>query len=143
MKVIVKTVLPGSLTDKLLDDNIGMILKTKLGGSDLVTTLLYEEKLEVIPLSKIRGVEFGERDVVIVTEAQNINIYQMKTIIQRCKFGCKLLIEGDILEQKDVLNEEDAGMERMIEIFRGNKQFGCIKLKSDYRNPISRLADEM
>lgn len=135
--------LPGTKDEKLLNDNIGMILTTKFGGIDAINQLIINEQLEVLPLSKIRGVEFSAMDCVIVTESQNINIYQMKTVLQRCKQGCKILIEGDMLEQKDVRDTEDCGMERMIEVFTGNEAFGCIKLKNNYRNPIAELADKM
>lgn len=120
-----------------------MILTTKFGGIDPITELMYAEQLDIIPLSKIRGVEFSENDIVIVTESQNISIYQMKTLIQRCKQGCKLLIEGDYVIQRDVSNDVDCGMERMIEIFKNSNTFGCVKLKHNYRNPIGELADKM
>lgn len=135
--------LPGDLTQKMLDDNIGRILSTKFGGMDPVQSLISSEQLEILPLSKIRGVEFCDSSVVIVTEAQNISIYQMKTIVQRCKLGCKLICEGDILDQKDVFDNESNGMERMIEVFSNNPDFGVIKLKKNYRSSLGELADLM
>jgi len=67
----------------------------------------------------------------------------MKTIIQRAKR--KLIVEGDLLEQQDLRNNNhrDNGMLRAIEVFKGSKYFSCVKLKNRYRHPMGDLADKM
>lgn len=132
----------GSHDDKLLmTSSIGNILSSKFGSLDYVRGMLANGTLEIIPTANIRGVEF-ENAIVMVTEAQNLDTYTLKTIIQRCKSGCKQIYEGDIIEQKDV-SLNDNGISRMIEIFKGNNEFGCVKLKNNYRSPFCELADKM
>jgi predicted ribonuclease YlaK len=133
----------GSLIEKELGtSSIGNILSSKFGDITEVERMIEDDKIEIIPTANIRGVEFNENSAVFVTEGQDIDTYTLKTIIQRCKKGCKLIVEGDVIEQSDISRGE-SGMERMIEVFKGFDQFGVVKLKNNYRSQISELADKM
>ena len=133
----------GDHVTKLLNTAaIGNILESKVGDISTVCNMLAAGTLNIIPTANIRGVEFGESDIVLVTEVQNIDTYTLKTIIQRCKSGCKQIYEGDILEQRDI-DRSDIGISRMIDVFKGHKGFGCVKLKKNYRSELSELADKM
>lgn len=135
--------LPGSKDEKIFGSGIGNILSSKFCGLEqTIKPLIQSNKLEIIPTADIRGVEFGENDAMFITEAQNIDPYTMKTCIQRCKTGCKIVIEGDMLEQKDT-NSILCGMDRVIDIFKGTKYFSCVKLEKNNRNPIGELADKI
>jgi len=132
----------GDHTTKLLNSaSIGNILASKFGDITGVEYLMAKGKLEILPTANIRGVEF-KNSVVLVTEAQNLDVYTLKTIIQRCKDGCKQIYEGDIIEQKDT-NISMLGMDRLIEVFKGHPSLGCVKLKNNYRSQLSELADKM
>ena len=126
----------------LMTGSVGNILATKFGSIDAVKALMLQDQLEIIPTANIRGVEFKSDSALYVTEAQNLDVYTMKTIIQRCCAGCKQIYEGDIIEQTDV-NISQSGIERMLDVFKGNEKFGCIKLKNNYRSDITTLADKM
>lgn len=130
------------ITKELYSSSIGNILSSKFGDITEVERMIEDNKIEIIPTANIRGVEFNENSAVFVTEAQDIDTYTLKTIIQRCKQGCKLIVEGDVIEQSDI-DRGQSGMERMIEVFKGFDKFGCIKLKNNYRSSVSELADKM
>ena len=133
----------GDHTTKILySASIGNILASKYGDLIEVQRLIEDSKIDIIPTANIRGVEFESDSMVIVTEAQNLDVYTLKTILQRCKEGCKQVFEGDIVEQTDV-NIDYSGMYRTIEIFKGYEKFGCVKLKNNYRSEASVLADKM
>jgi predicted ribonuclease YlaK len=89
-----------------------------------------------------RGVEYASDEAILVTECQSIDPYTIKTIVQRCKSGCKQFYEGDMLEQSDK-DMPISGMKKMLDIFKGYKDFACIKLKYNYRNPVGELADQI
>jgi predicted ribonuclease YlaK len=129
------------ITKLLYSASIGNILASKFGDITAIEYMIANGSLEIIPTANIRGVEFQD-SVVFVTEAQNLDTYTLKTIIQRCKSDCKQIYEGDIIEQKDK-SLPDVGMNRLIEVFKGHPSFGCVKLKNNYRSPISELADKM
>lgn len=134
---------PGDRDDKLLQTSLGGILSSKFGSIDMVKELISDGKLLLIPTSEIRGIEISENDCIFVTEAQNIDAYTMRTILQRAK--CKVIIEGDMLEQRDLrsVNPKDNGMLRAIEVFKGTKYFSCVKLKNTYRSPIAEIAQQI
>lgn len=130
------------ITKLLYSASIGNILASKFGDIAQVEYMIERQQLDIIPTANIRGVEFESDSCVLVTETQNLDVYTLKTILQRCKEGCKQIYEGDIVEQKDV-NIQDIGMNRLIDVFKGHKSFGCVKLKNNYRSPLSELADLM
>lgn len=127
------------ITKKLHSSSIGNILSTKLGDMTEVERLIMSNQIEIIPTAELRGVEFSSDSIVFSTEAQNLDNYALKTLIQRCKTGSKLILEGDILEQCDITR--GVGLFRMIDVYANHSCFGCIKLKNNYRSEIGELAD--
>lgn len=130
------------ITKLLYTASIGNILASKFGDMVGVERLIEDGVIDIIPTANIRGVEFESDSMVFVTEAQNLNTYTLKTIVQRCKAGCKQIYEGDIIEQTDK-DLQSIGLNRMIEVFKNHNCFGCVKLKNNYRNEVSNLADLM
>lgn len=126
----------------LMTGSIGNILATKFGDINMVKSLMMNGQLEIVPTANIRGINVSSTDSIFITEGQNMDIYTLKTVLQRCEQGCKQVYEGDILEQTDV-NISQSGMERMIDVFKDNDCFGCIKLKNSYRSTVTTIADKM
>lgn len=135
----------GNRLEKLLQNSIGGILSSKFGDMQQVEGLISQGKLMIIPTCDIRGTEVSDKDILYVTEAQNIDTYTMRTIIQRAKAGTKIIIEGDILEQQDIRinNISESGMYKAIEVFKGTPYFSCIKLENIYRSPIAEIAQRI
>jgi len=136
---------PGDRNQKLLQTSLGGILSSKLGDMTLVETLINQGKLMIVPTSDIRGIEISDNDCLFITEAQNTDAYTMRTILQRAKEKCKIIVEGDMLEQQDLRNisNKENGMSRIIDIFKGTKYFSCVKLKNTYRSPIAEIAQNI
>lgn len=136
---------PGDRNQKLLQSSLGGILSSKLGDMTMVETLINQGKLMIVPTSDIRGIEISDNDCLFVTEAQNTDAYTMRTILQRAKDKCKIIIEGDMLEQQDLrgISNKENGMSRIIDVFKGTKYFSCVKLKNTYRSPIAELAQNV
>ena len=135
----------GSRLEKMLQNSIGGILSSKFGDMQQVEGLISQGKLMIIPTCDIRGTEISDKDILYVTEAQNIDTYTMRTIIQRAKAGTKIIIEGDVLEQQDIRinNIKESGMYKAIEVFKGTPYFSCVKLENIYRSPISEIAQRI
>ena len=133
---------PGSLEEKMMTQGaVGNILSSKLGDISAVERLIASDQLQIVPTANIRGMEIGADTICYVTEAQNLDPYTLKTIIQRCKEGSKIILEGDVLDQRDV--DRECGIFRLIDVFKGHKSFGCVKLKNNYRSEIGELADKL
>lgn len=130
------------ITKLLQSASIGNILASKFGDIQQVERMIDLGQIEIIPTANIRGIEIPEDSILLSTETQNLDVYTLKTIIQRCKDGCKQIYEGDIIEQRDT-NITQLGINRLIEVFKGNSKFGCVKLKNNYRGELTELADKM
>ena len=132
----------GDHVTKLLNYGaIGNILSTKFGTMDDVERKIEDGIINIVPTANIRGMSLSN-SIVIVTEAQNLDPYTLKTIIQRCEDGCKLIIEGDVLEQTDTYHAV-SGMSRFLDVFAGNEDVGIVKLKGNFRSKMGELADMM
>ena len=136
---------PGDRTEKLMSNSVGAILKSKLGGVEPIYQLMSENRLEILPLSDIRGFEVGPDDIMYITEAQNLNVDLIKLAIQRCAEGSKIILEGDPTTQVDHWSFEGDGngLVRAIEVFEGYEGFSHINLPTIYRSKIADRAERM
>lgn len=133
---------PGDRTSKLLEGSIGGILSSKLGDPMMVETMIAQGKLTLIPACDIRGYEVSDNSCLYVTEAQNMDTYLTKTVIQRCKEGCKIILEGDSRQSDLRLNGQN-GLERVVDVFKGDSKFSCVELQNIYRSHFSELAEKL
>lgn len=134
---------PGDRTEKLMSNSVGAILKSKLGGLDPIYQLISENRLEILPISDIRGFEVGPDDIMYITEAQNLNVDLIKLAIQRCAEGAKIILEGDPTTQVDHWSFEGDGngLIRTIEVFEGFEGFSHVNLPNIYRSKIADRAE--
>lgn len=128
------------LQKQMTTGSLGGILESKFTDLSVLDGMFAAGTVSIVSTSDLRGVEFGAEDAVFVTEAQDIDAYTIRTIIQRCKEGCKQIYEGD-LRQIDISKE--SGFPKMIDVFKGNESFACVKLRKDYRSPLGILADKI
>lgn len=137
---------PGSKNDKLLDSSIGNMLASKLGDAFGLEEMVAKGKIELIPMSDIRGYDTsGKNAGVYITEAQNMDISLMKLALQRVGEDSICIIEGDYNTQVDLSQYAgmNNGMRRMSEIFRGADFYGEVELKNIYRSKIAKMAELM
>ena len=77
-------------------------------GSDQVTKLIEQNLIEVAPLAFMRGRSLNE-SFLILDEAQNTTIEQMKMFLTRIGFGSKAVVTGDIT-QIDLTKGQKSGL---------------------------------
>ena len=139
-------VYPGSKNEKLLDSSIGNMLSSKLGGRIAVEQLIAQNKLELLPLSDLRGFDTtGMNCDVYIAEAQNTDIELMKLALQRIGEDSICIIDGDFNTQVDMTQYAgiNNGMRRASEVFRGEDLYGEVELKNIYRARIADIAERM
>ena len=137
---------PGSRTEKLLDSQIGNFLTSKLGSRIEVERLIDDNKLDLLPMSDIRGYDTGGMKAgVYITEAQNLDIELMKLALQRISEDAICILDGDTEAQVDlnIYAGNNNGMRRVSEVFRGDPIYGEVTLQHIYRSRISQLAELM
>ena len=70
-------------------------------GSGAVDYFLRHERIIAAPLAYMRGKTFREDSFVILDEAQNTSVAQMKMFLTRIGEGCTVVVNGDV-EQSDI-----------------------------------------
>lgn len=154
--------LPGTLHEKLhpwfspIRDNFDFLIKNKnttvitkkkkkldetptLG--DPYLDLLWEEgKIEMEAISHIRGRSIPD-SFLIIDEAQNLSIHELKTIITRAGDNTKIVLTGDV-EQIDNphVNTHTNGLSVAIEKFKKYDIAGHVTLLKGERSPLASLA---
>jgi len=122
--------LPGDLKEKLdpymspiYDALSDMLPSTKL------QKMLNENKIEIAPLAFMRGRTLDSA-FVILDEAQNATISQMKMFLTRMGSSAKFIITGD-MTQVDLPKNQKSGLLHAINILKKEKKIGFLQLK-DY-----------
>ena len=136
---------PGDRTTKLMQNSIGAMLSSKLGDEMGTEMLMQTGKVEILPVSDIRGYEVGPKQIMYITEAQNMSIDLLKLAVQRCAQGSKIILEGDVCTQVDHYTFEGAnsGLRRVIDVFEGYDGFSHVDLPNIYRSHIADKAEEL
>lgn len=101
--------LPGDIDDKI-NPFKGATLHTltKILGENLVDQLMYEKIIEFQPINYVRGWTF-DNNILILEEAQNTSIGQMKTLLTRVGENTKFIIIGDV-RQSDKFEGMPSGL---------------------------------
>ena len=109
--------LPGDLEDKLAPylRPLYDALADRLGGKRL-RSLLAEGAIEIAPVAYMRGRTLND-SFVILDEAQNTTIEQMKMFLTRIGFGSVAVVTGD-MTQTDLPRHVKSGLRDAIEVLR-------------------------
>ena len=109
--------LPGDLSQKV-DPYLRPMYDAlfEMLGFDQVTNLIERKSRELAPLAFMRGRSLNE-SFIILDEAQNTTIPQMKMFLTRMGFGSKMVITGDIT-QIDLPNPSQSGLTDAIKILK-------------------------
>ncbi|HET8555150.1 MAG TPA: PhoH family protein [Rhodanobacteraceae bacterium] len=109
--------LPGDLSQKV-DPYLRPLYDAlyEMLGFDKVARLIERNVIEIAPLAYMRGRTLND-SYVILDEAQNTTIEQMKMFLTRIGFGSVALINGDVT-QVDLPHNARSGLRHAIEVLR-------------------------
>ena len=113
--------LPGDLSEKV-DPYLRPIYDAlyEMIGFDKVTKLLDKNIIEVAPLAFMRGRTLNE-SFIILDEAQNTTIEQMKMFLTRMGFGSKMVVTGDVT-QIDLLKPNQSGLLHTMQVLKNEEK---------------------
>ena len=129
--------LPGDLKDKLdpylqpLYDALGdMIPQKKL------QELISEGTIQIAPLAYMRGRTL-DKACVILDEAQNTNLGQLKMFLTRMGANAKFIVTGDA-SQVDLPNKKDSGLLKGIDMLKNIKGIATVSFTNEdiVRHPL-------
>tara|TARA_R110000823_G_scaffold194037_1_gene325447 strand:- start:3994 stop:4641 length:648 start_codon:yes stop_codon:yes gene_type:complete len=137
--------LPGDLKDKLDPYMISFIDNfEKIIGESLTNKLRELGLIQIQPLAFVRGRSI-DNTIIVVDEAQNISIQNMRTLMTRIGDNSKMVILGDV-KQKDIKNPKNSSLEVVIDKFEGIDGFGCVSLRNPndvVRNPVIKIIEKI
>jgi phosphate starvation-inducible PhoH-like protein len=129
--------LPGDLKDKLdpylqpLYDALGDMIPAKR-----LQEFMTEGTIQIAPLAYMRGRTL-DRACVILDEAQNTNLGQLKMFLTRMGCDAKFIVTGDA-SQIDLPNKRDSGLLKGIELTKDIKGIKTITFRNEdiVRHPL-------
>ncbi|OOZ40907.1 phosphate starvation-inducible protein PhoH [Solemya pervernicosa gill symbiont] len=109
--------LPGDLAQKV-DPYLRPLYDAlyEMLGFERVAKLIERNVIEVAPLAYMRGRTLNE-SYVILDEAQNTTVEQMKMFLTRIGFGSTAVITGDVT-QIDLPRHQKSGLRHVIEVLK-------------------------
>lgn len=100
--------------------------------------------IQIKPIAYVRGRSI-DKSIIIIDEAQNISLDNMRTLMTRIGDNSKIIILGDV-KQKDIRNKKESSLEVVIDRFKDKKGFGTVELRNEediVRNPIIKVIEEI
>ena len=134
--------LPGTLNEKMapwlspIVDNF----RNQFGDLTYFDLMMEKGTIDVAPLSYIRGRSFNDA-VIIVDEAQNATVHELKTVITRTGKNSKIVLLGDV-EQVDLpyVNKFSNGLTIVTEKFKPSTLSGHVHFEKGYRSDLANEA---
>ena len=137
--------LPGDINEKMapwmspLLDNFRHHFKDKI----YFELMIEKGQIEIAPLSFIRGRTFNN-SYLIVDEAQNATIHELKTIITRLGENSKVVLMGDT-DQIDTpyIDKRSNGLAIVVEKFKSSDLSAHVHLRRGERSAIATYASKV
>jgi PhoH-like ATPase len=144
--------LPGTLEEKLepwiapIKDNLRFLVTEGKRGKqaeDILKSYFEEGIIEVEAMAFIRGRSITDA-FIIVDEAQNLSIHELKTILTRAGEGTKIVLTGDIGQIDSLhLDAVSNGLSVAVEAFRSQPISGHITLTKGERSELATIAAKL
>jgi phosphate starvation-inducible PhoH-like protein len=127
--------LPGDLTQKV-DPYLRPMYDAlyEMMGFDRVGRFIERNVIEVAPLAFMRGRSLND-SFIILDEAQNTTIEQMKMFLTRIGFGSRAVVTGDIT-QTDLPVGKQSGLSHVIDVLRGVEGVAFFDAQDVVRHPL-------
>ena len=104
--------LPGALLDKEMPF-LGSLVD--IVGEQGVTKLLQEDRLEIVPISIMRGRNFNN-SIVLVNEAQNLTEEHIKLLVGRIAENSRIFFDGDIKQADNHIFKNKNGLALLLKL---------------------------
>ena len=135
--------LPGTLEEKMrpwlmpIQDNLDFLMNGKKSSMEM---FFEDGTIEIEALTYIRGRSISNA-FIIIDEAQNLSVHELKTIVTRVGENTKIILTGDI-EQIDntYLDSTSNGLSYAVEKFKNHSITGHIALTKGERSKVATLA---
>lgn len=139
--------LPGDLDNKLAPwmaavyDNLFALFADAgpEGARSAVEDLVERNLIEMAAVTYLHGRSITN-EIVIIDEAQNLELSTLKVIMTRIGRGSKVILCGDLTQVDNPYISPYGGVAALIEKLKGTDLFGHITLERSVRSPLAELA---
>jgi len=129
--------LPGDLSQKV-DPYLRPLYDAlfEMLGFEKVEKLIERSVIEIAPLAYMRGRTLND-SFIILDEAQNTTVEQMKMFLTRIGFNSKAVITGDP-SQIDLPHNVRSGLKNALEVLKDTKEIGFVFFSAEdvVRHPV-------
>lgn len=129
--------LPGDLAQKI-DPYLRPLYDAlyEMMGFETIAKLMERNIIEVAPLAYMRGRTLNE-SFIILDEAQNTTVEQMKMFLTRIGFGSTVVVTGDVT-QVDLPRNQQSGLRQVIDVLKdvNGISFTFFNAKDVVRHPL-------
>lgn len=135
--------LKGSLEEKMAPFMYSFMSNFhKIIGKTKSDALVAAGVIEIQPIAYLRGRSI-DNSIIIVDEAQNISIKNIRTILTRLGEDSKIILIGDS-RQNDSKNKKDSALDFLCKYFTDIKQIGSISFTKEdiVRNPLIIMIED-
>ena len=137
--------LPGSMEEKMqpwlmpILDNVRHAFK----DTSYFNMMIEKGDIEIAPIPYIRGRTFNN-SILIVDEAQNATIHELKTIITRMGQNSKIVLLGDV-DQIDTpyIDRQSSGLSIVIDKFQNSSLCAHVNLSKGQRSDLASVASNI
>jgi phosphate starvation-inducible PhoH-like protein len=133
----------GSLEDKMHNHTLSFLDNFhKIIGEDNTKKMIEMGLIEVLPLAYIRGRSIDD-SIIIVDEAQNITLGNMRSTLTRVGDNSKMIITGDS-KQVDLKNKKQSSLDIVVNIFKNKEGVGTMYFTTSdiVRSSIVRMIED-
>ena len=137
--------LPGSMEEKMQPWMMPILDNVRHAFKDTSYFQMMIEKgdIEIAPIPYIRGRTFNN-SILIVDEAQNATIHELKTIITRMGTNSKIVLLGDV-DQIDTpyIDRQSSGLSIVIDKFQNSPLCAHVNLSKGQRSDLASVASNI
>ena len=136
--------LKGNMKDKMEPFMISFMDNFhKLIGMEMTMTLEAEDMIQIMPLAYVRGRSI-DNAIIIVDEAQNITVKNMRSTMTRLGENSKMIIVGDT-KQIDMKKGEVSSLDKVVKWFEDVEEIGITGFKKEdiVRHPLIIKIEEV
>jgi PhoH-like ATPase len=141
--------LPGTKEDKLqpwmqpIFDNLDFILQQGRGSGPSFDYLVEKDLIQIEALTYIRGRSVPDQ-FILIDEAQNLTVHEIKTIVTRAGRNTKIVLTGDPYQiDNPYLDFHTNGLTHLAHRFHQEEIAGHITLVKGERSQLAQIASEI
>ena len=130
--------LPGDVNSKISSYLQSMYyLIDKIIGREAREKMFIDKIIEPLAFAYIRGYN-TDGCVVVADEIQNCSIIEVKTLLTRIGYNCKMILNGDLQQIDRFRNKQDSGLYDVINRLQGLNDIGIFEFDENdiVRNPL-------